>query len=106
VALAFYTELLGMTVRADRPADLGGGAWLDAGDQQLHLIVGAVPSAHGQHFALSVDDLDAAAAELHAAGTAVATPVPIGTARQAFLTDPDGNAIELHEPSMSVAQRS
>jgi len=32
--------------------------------------------------------------------------VPIGIARQAFLTDPDGNAIELHEPSMSVAQRS
>lgn len=97
-ALAFYTRQLGLTVRTDRPAGLGPGAWLDAGGQQLHLIAGRPPRALGQHFALLVDDLDAAVAELRGAGVAVSDPVPIGAARQAFLSDPDGNAIELHEP--------
>jgi glyoxylase I family protein len=94
-ALAFYTERLGLTVRTDRPASLGPGAWLDAGGEQLHLIFGNVPSAHGQHFALRVDNLDASIAELRAVG------IP---ARQAFLNDPDGNTIELHEPAASATE--
>lgn len=98
-SLVFYTERLGLTVRTDRPASLGPGEWLDAGGEQLHLIVGAVPSAHGQHFALRVDDLDASIAELRATGTPVSDPIPVGAARQAFLNDPDGNTIELHEPA-------
>jgi glyoxylase I family protein len=105
-ALAFYTERIGLSVRTDRPADLGDGAWLDAGGQQLHLIVGDVPSAHGQHFALLVDDLDAAVAELRGAGAAVSDPAPVGAARQAFLTDPDGNTIELHEAATLAAKPS
>ncbi len=105
-ALAFYTERLGLTVRTDRPASLGPGAWLDAGGQQLHLIVGGVPAAHGQHFAVRVDDLDASIAELRAVGTPVSDPIPVGAARQAFLSDPDGNTIELHEPATSPAEPS
>ena len=42
-ATRFYTEVLGFTVRDDRP-DLGiGGCWLDAGGQQVHLIESPVP---------------------------------------------------------------
>ncbi|WP_435155960.1 VOC family protein [Amycolatopsis sacchari] len=59
-AIAFYTTVLGLTPRTDRPAGLPPGAWLDA-------------------------------------AVRVSEPVPIGAARQAFLADPDGNAIELHE---------
>jgi glyoxylase I family protein len=103
-ALAFYTERLGLTVRTDRPASLGPGAWLDAGGEQLHLIFGNVPSAHGQHFALRVDNLDASIAELRAVGIPVSDPVPVGAARQAFLNDPDGNTIELHEPAASATE--
>ncbi len=96
-ALDFYTRVLGMTKRADRPAVLGPGAWLDIGGQQLHLLESDTPEARGQHFALLVGNLDATVSELRAAGVAVSDPIPIGAARQAFLSDPAGNAIELHE---------
>lgn len=98
-ALDFYTRVLGLTVREDRPANLGPGAWLDIGGQQLHLVRSDTPEPRGQHFAVLVDDLDTTTAELRAAGVSVSDAVPIGSARQAFLTDPSGNAIELHEPA-------
>lgn len=95
-AVRFYTEVLGLTPRADRP-DFGfDGAWLDAGDQQVHLIAARSPENLGQHFAVLVDDLDAAVAEIRARGVTVSDPSPVGAGRQAFLVDPDGNAVELH----------
>lgn len=98
-AVAFYTDVLGLRVRDDRP-DFGvGGAWLDLGEQQLHLIEVPVPDDRGQHFAVQVDDLDATVAELRAKDVAVGDPSPVGTGRQAFLHDPSGNLIELHEPA-------
>jgi catechol 2,3-dioxygenase-like lactoylglutathione lyase family enzyme len=96
-AIAFYTDVLGLRLRTDRP-DFGfGGAWLDAGDQQLHLLEAAPPSALGQHFALRFDDLDAVISELRTLGCQVSDAVPAGTGRQAFTTDPSGNGIELHQ---------
>jgi catechol 2,3-dioxygenase-like lactoylglutathione lyase family enzyme len=93
----FYIERLGFTERTDRP-DFGfGGAWLDAGGQQLHLIEAEPPSGVGQHFAVLVEDLDAAVGELRGAGLEVSDPKPVATNRQAFLHDPSGNLIELHE---------
>ncbi len=94
----FYTDVLGGTLRSDRPDFAVGGAWIDFGPTQVHLIEARVPANHGQHFALAVDDLDAAVAELRSAGIDVGDPKPVGVSRQAFLTDPSGNAIELHEP--------
>lgn len=95
-ALAFYVDVLGLKRRDDRPA-IGPGAWLDAGGQQVHLIAGERPTARGQHFAVLVDDLDAVVAELRSGHVEVGDPHPIGRNRQAFLSDPDGNLIELHE---------
>jgi catechol 2,3-dioxygenase-like lactoylglutathione lyase family enzyme len=96
-AVAFYVDQLGLTPREDRP-DFGfDGAWLDAGDQQLHLIAGSVPGSVGQHFALRVTDLDAAIAELRASGQQVSDASPVGTGRQAFIVDPSGNLVELHQ---------
>jgi glyoxylase I family protein len=96
-ALTFYTDVLGLSRRADRP-DFGfGGAWLDAGGQQVHLIEGAAPAALGQHFALLVDDLEGTIAELRDRAVEVSDPRPVGSSRQAFLTDPTGNLIELHQ---------
>jgi glyoxylase I family protein len=94
----FYTRVLGLAERTDRPAFSFGGAWLDAGDQQVHLIEADVPPSLGQHFALAVADLDAAVAELRGLGVSVTDPVPVGPGRQAFLTDPAGNRIELQQP--------
>jgi len=77
----FYTRVLGLTERSDRPDFSFDGAWLDVGGQQVHLIEAEVPPELGQHFALAVTD-----------------PVPVGPGRQAFVTDPSGNRVELQQP--------
>ena len=96
-ALSFYTDVLGLEARTDRPDFAFGGAWLDAGGQQVHLIEGEPPPGLGQHFALLVEDLEATVAELRGRGVEVSDPRPVGRSRQAFLTDPSGNRIELHQ---------
>jgi len=94
----FYVRVLGLTERPDRPDFSFDGAWLDAGDQQVHLIEADVPPPLGQHFALAVTNLDAAVADLRALGVPVTEPVPVGLGRQAFVSDPAGNRVELQEP--------
>lgn len=96
-AVRFYCETLGLELRSDRP-DFGfGGAWLDAGGQQVHLIEGTPPPGLGQHFALLVESLDKTVAELRERGVEVSDPKPVGSSRQAFVSDPSGNVVELHE---------
>ena len=97
-AFRFYVEVLGLTPRSDRP-DFGiGGAWLDAGGQQVHLVEGAPPTSAGQHFALQVDDLEAVVAELRGHGLEVAEPMVTGVGRQTVVVDPAGNVVELNQP--------
>jgi len=95
-AVAFYTDVLGLTVRSDRPDFSFGGAWLDLGGQQVHLLEIAVPEDRGQHFAIAVDDLDAAVRDIRDRGVEVSDPKPVGSARQSFLRDPSGNLVELN----------
>ena len=96
-ALDFYVDVLGLRPRSDRP-DFGfGGAWLDAGGQQVHLIEGQVPKGNGEHFAVLVGNLDDAISELRARDIKVSDASPVGPNLQAFLTDPAGNLIELHQ---------
>jgi len=97
-AVAFYTGVLGGTLRDDRPEFGFGGAWIDLGASQVHLLEAAAPPVLGQHFALAVADLDAAVAELRGRGIAVGDPSPVGSGRQTFLSDPAGNTVELYEP--------
>jgi len=96
-ARRFYVDVLGARERSDRP-DFGfGGAWLDVGSQQIHLIEAPVPDDRGQHLALLVDDLDGSLDELRADGIEVSDISPVGTGRQAFTHDPSGNLVELHQ---------
>jgi catechol 2,3-dioxygenase-like lactoylglutathione lyase family enzyme len=96
-ALAFYVDVLGLRARSDRP-DFGfGGAWLDAGGQQVHLIEGQVPKGDGEHFAILVADLNSSVRELRARDIKVSDASPVGPNLQAFLKDPAGNLIELHQ---------
>ena len=90
----FYENVLGLEL-ADRP-DFGfPGRWYGIGHGQLHLIQGDAPGGSldpsGPHFAIAVEDLDAARRELASAG--VETLDPGGA--QLWLRDPDGNVIEL-----------
>jgi glyoxylase I family protein len=97
-AIDFYTKVLGMTLNGERP-DFGfAGAWLDAGGQQVHLIeLPAAPNV-GQHFALLYDDLPGVVTALREQGYEVSDIAPTSAGRwQAFMSDPWGNAIELHE---------
>lgn len=98
-AVAFYTDVLGLPRRSDRPDFPFAGAWLDCGSQQIHLIAAEVPADHGQHVALRVADLDATVAELRERGIRVSDPQPVAGVRQSFLRDPAGNRIELDEVS-------
>ena len=99
-ALRFYTAVLGLTPRTDRP-DFGiGGAWLDAGGQQVHLIEAAPPPNVGQHFAVQVADVAAVIDELRGSGIEVSDASPVGTGLQAFLSDPSGNVVELHQANV------
>ena len=95
--LAFYRDKLGFT-QLTRP-DLGPGCWLDAGGQQVHLMQSDEAPPRSNHFAIRVDDIDEAVADLRAAGVEV-HPIPHieGAGRQAFLHDPFGNFIELNQP--------
>ena len=97
-ALAFYRDALGCAV-LPRP-DFGfGGYWLDAGGQQVHLMQADDPATGSHHFAIRVDDLDAAVAELEEAGVTVRrSSYTSGAGHQAFLRDPSGNRIELNQP--------
>jgi len=103
-ALRFYVGVLGMEVEPSRP-ELGfGGAWLKAGEQQLHLLELPNPDpveqrpAHAgrdRHTAFRVRGLDAIEARLETQG------VPFTRSRSGrkaiFCRDPDGNGIELIE---------
>ena len=98
-AIAFYTEVLGMTVRTDRPDFDFAGGWLNLGDQQVHLLEIDMPDQKGQHFAVHVADIDAAVADIRGHGVKVSDPQPVGPGRQAFLRDPSGNLLELNQPN-------
>lgn len=103
-ALDFYAGLLGLAVDGSRP-ELGyPGAWLQAGSRQIHLLelpnpdpVNGRPEHGGRdrHLALLVQQLDAVAARLEAAG--VACSYSRSGRRALFCRDPDGNAVELIE---------
>jgi glyoxylase I family protein len=103
-ALDFYQGVLGLTCDESRP-DLGyPGAWLKAGEQQIHLLELPNPDpvtgrpAHGgrdRHVALAVDNLDALQVKLENAGMEFTRS---RSGRKALFTrDPDGNALEFIE---------
>lgn len=105
----FYVDRLGMT-EVPRPAFDFAGLWFRAGETLIHLILehdrsgpagvneGArEKTTRGHHFAFSVEDAAAAAAELEAAGVPfLAKPKqrPDGFV-QTFVLDPDGHVVEL-----------
>lgn len=103
-SLAFYCGVLGLHTDPRRP-DLGfPGAWLQVGEQQIHLLeLTAVDPVEGRpahvgrdrHAAFLVMELDDLARDLTDAGVAF-TRSRSGR-RAIFCRDPDGNGLELVE---------
>jgi glyoxylase I family protein len=97
----FYRGVLGLGDET-RP-DIEGvpGHWHTVGDQQLHLV-GAPPSGAGidptgHHYCVSVEDLDAAVAELEERGIEYQRAVQGAGTVQIWIVDPAGNTIELQQ---------
>lgn len=97
----FYADIVGLAP-LPRPAFPFPGAWFRLGTQQeLHLIAEESAGAEDtrtrrDHYALRVDDIQAAARHLQAKGATFRGPIlrPDG-AHQIFLKDPDGHVVEL-----------
>ncbi len=97
-SVAWYQERLGLA-EVPRPSNFVTPVrWFQLGEQQLHLIPSDEPDAVSpRHFALHVDDCDAARDTLCGRGVEVRETVPIAGAKRFFIADPDGNNIEVIE---------
>lgn len=104
-ARRFYGEVLRLR-EIPRPPFPFAGAWYELGDRQLHLIVHpegrtlrGTPQidSHDGHVALRIASYTRAKAHLEAHGVAFRdrydNPTPWA---QLYVTDPDGNVIELN----------
>jgi catechol 2,3-dioxygenase-like lactoylglutathione lyase family enzyme len=119
-AVRFYRDALGLE-QLSRPSTFDTpGAWLAVGSQQLHLIGETEPGraremhppydpaeiaiGYGNHVALVVDDLDAAVARAREHGVEPGGEIIArgDGVRRTFVTDPDGNMIELMETGVEV----
>lgn len=104
-AKRFYGGVLGLEELERPPFDFPG-AWYALGDRQLHLIVHANPrslrgtteiDSRDGHFAVRVDDYGRTVAHLRAHGVPLKErPVNVTPWAQIYVTDPDGNVIELN----------
>jgi glyoxylase I family protein len=103
-ALVFYRDVLGLVQDHERP-DLGyPGAWLNVGNQQIHLLELPNPDpitgrpehgGHDRHVAFNISDINTLIRTLDD-NDIIYTRSRSG--RQAiFCRDPDGNALEFIE---------
>jgi catechol 2,3-dioxygenase-like lactoylglutathione lyase family enzyme len=119
-SVRFYTGALGLE-EVPRPATFDTpGAWLQVGEQQIHLVCEGEPGraralnppydraeiviGYGNHLALVVDDLEAALRRAAEHGV-----VPPGETiargdgvKRTFVTDPDGHVIELMQKGIPI----
>ncbi len=112
--LAFYEDVLGLTVDRDRP-DLGL-THVRAGAQMIDLVTvdgvigrlgGAAPAAEGRnldHFALHIEPFDEPAIRAHLAARGVEIVEEgqrygaSGDGYSLYIRDPEGNTVELKGP--------
>ena len=103
-SIAFYCDKLGLEPAFDfrRPDGTKFGQYIHAGGRCfIELFVGDVQgTVEGQsyrHLCLEVEDIEYSVATLRERGVEV-TDIKMGSdnAQQAWITDPDGNRIELH----------
>ncbi|WP_328977615.1 VOC family protein [Streptomyces canus] len=99
-ALRFYTDVLGLTVTADR--DLPQGRWLQVAPEGAQTVftlsgpgMGGFEPGSARGIMLVTTDVDADCARLTEVGTPVQGPDELPWGRMASFTDPDGNGLML-----------
>lgn len=100
-AAMFYRDVLGLTEivipSTFKPAGLNV-RWFHLGSQQIHLVLEDKTHLPSQrHIALQVDNAQAARLALKEKGINIQETVLIPGADRFFITDPDGNRIEIVE---------
>jgi len=98
-ARAFYGGLLGLEeLPKPEPLRSRGGCWFRAGAQELHVgVEEPFAPARKAHPGFVVDDLDALAERLTAAGVEIAWDDTIAGAKRFYAADPFGNRLELRK---------
>ncbi len=110
-SIRFYKDFFGMD-EVPSPDFSGPVRWLRAGDLQLHLFLDEDPAPARHHFALDVDDFEAAYRKAREAGVQVASgnystvrELPDG-AVQMYINDPAGNLVEINGRDASALDPS
>jgi catechol 2,3-dioxygenase-like lactoylglutathione lyase family enzyme len=98
-ARAFYRELLGLEeLPKPEPLAARGGCWFRAGAQELHVgVEDPFAPARKAHPGFVVDDLDALATHLRAAGIDVSYDGTIPGTKRFHAADPFGNRLEFRQ---------
>lgn len=99
-AQAFYEGVLGLKATANYKGD--GMHWVEydigAGTLALGMAPTMKPSTTGCSVSLEVVDFNQAITELKAAGTKfIFGPFDTGVCHMAFVSDPDGNSVGIHQ---------
>ncbi len=102
VSSAFYRDFFGMT-ELPTPTFEYPVRWLRLGSLQVHLFQLSTPAPAHHHFALEVDDYEAAFSEARRLGILDGGPrrLPDGSV-QMYIRDPAGNRVELDWPDAST----
>ena len=105
----FYKDFFGME-EVPAPDFSVSVRWLRVGDLQLHLFPDDGPAPKSHHFALDVDDFEAAYTRAEEMGVragggfSAVRELPDG-AVQMYLRDPAGNLVEVNWPDVTALDR-
>ena len=108
-SVRFYKDFFGME-EVPSPDFSGPVRWLRVGDLQLHLFLDEDPAPERHHFALDVDDFEAAYRRAEELGVrdsgsfSTVRELP-GGAVQMYLRDPAGNLVEVNWPDVTSLDR-
>ncbi len=98
-AVSFYRDVLGLQEVSSPSTFEGAGLnvrWFQVGGQYVHLLISPQPDIPGRrHFALRVENAQDARKHLTDRGIPIRETTPIPGAERFFVSDPDGNRVEI-----------
>jgi catechol 2,3-dioxygenase-like lactoylglutathione lyase family enzyme len=92
--VTWYRDCLGLT-QIEKLGQRPGGAWFEAGGQEIHVTRDPHNPSKTAHFGLRVDDFDAVVARLRSEKCHIEQAHPIPGRTRCFTRDPAGNSVEI-----------